>query len=276
MEYSIRSIVHPTDFSHLSIAAFAHALRIGLAAKCKLHALHINRPEADEKQGFPHVQRLLVQWGLLAEGDPPSAIASKLGLGLQNITLDPQNPADGIVRFLDQNACDLVVLATRGREGLDRWLEGSVAEQVFRQSSIATLFVPRGARSFVDQVTGDLKVWRVLVPVDHAPAPDRAIRAARCLAHLLAGANVTIQLLHVGKTAPVINKEVWDSEASIPITIRYGNVVQTIVDAAVEYDADFICRPTAGHHGILDAMRGSTTERVIRHAPCPVLAVPAT
>jgi nucleotide-binding universal stress UspA family protein len=31
--------------------------------------------------------------------------------------------------------------------------------------------------------------------------------------------------------------------------------------------------PTAGHHGVLDALRGSTTERVIRHAPCPVLAL---
>jgi nucleotide-binding universal stress UspA family protein len=34
--------------------------------------------------------------------------------------------------------------------------------------------------------------------------------------------------------------------------------------------------PTAGHHGVLDALRGSTTERVIRHAPCPVLALPLT
>jgi nucleotide-binding universal stress UspA family protein len=33
--------------------------------------------------------------------------------------------------------------------------------------------------------------------------------------------------------------------------------------------------PTAGHRNILDIFRGSTTERVIRHAPCPVIAVPA-
>jgi nucleotide-binding universal stress UspA family protein len=39
--------------------------------------------------------------------------------------------------------------------------------------------------------------------------------------------------------------------------------------------ANLIAMPTAGHHGFLDAVRGSTTERVLRHAPCPVLAVPA-
>jgi hypothetical protein len=32
---------------------------------------------------------------------------------------------------------------------------------------------------------------------------------------------------------------------------------------------------TQGHHGFLDALRGSTTERIVRHAACPVLAVSA-
>jgi nucleotide-binding universal stress UspA family protein len=32
---------------------------------------------------------------------------------------------------------------------------------------------------------------------------------------------------------------------------------------------------TEGHEGILDALRGSVTEQVVRRAPCPVLAVPA-
>jgi nucleotide-binding universal stress UspA family protein len=58
------------------------------------------------------------------------------------------------------------------------------------------------------------------------------------------------------------------------VILRTGDVVQSIVDAALEYDVDLIGMPTAGRHGIFDALRGSTTERVIRHAPCPVFAVP--
>jgi nucleotide-binding universal stress UspA family protein len=49
--------------------------------------------------------------------------------------------------------------------------------------------------------------------------------------------------------------------------------VEAIVEAAIELDVDLIGMPTAGHHGVLDALRGSTTERVIRHAPCPVFAL---
>jgi nucleotide-binding universal stress UspA family protein len=33
--------------------------------------------------------------------------------------------------------------------------------------------------------------------------------------------------------------------------------------------------PMAGRHGLLDVIRGSTTERVVREATCPVLALPA-
>jgi nucleotide-binding universal stress UspA family protein len=83
---------------------------------------------------------------------------------------------------------------------------------------------------------------------------------------LVTGTEPTVQLLHVGPKAPHV-------KGHAPVTIRYGNVVQTIIDAAVEYDVDLICMPTAGHHGVLDALRGSTTERVLRNASRPLLAI---
>ena len=46
-----------------------------------------------------------------------------------------------------------------------------------------------------------------------------------------------------------------------------------ILDAAAE--ADLVVMTTEGEHGIIDALRGSVTERMVRDAPCPVLAVPA-
>lgn len=272
MNSSIRSIVHPTDFSPSSVGAFAHALRVAMAAKSKLYVLHVLQDEIGEGWEFPEVRlrRLLVQWNLINEHDPLGAIDIKLGLQIENVTFHRgKTPTDEIASFLNQHVCDLVVLATHGRDGLDRLLEGSVAESVFRRSPIPTLFIPRGARGFVDQVTGDVKLRNVLVPVDHSPAPYRAIEAARSFPHLLTGIDIKMQLLHIGHKAPAIH------DAKDPITIRYGNVVQTILDAAVEYDVDLICMPTAGHHGILDAMRGSTTERVLRHAPCPLLAISA-
>ena len=43
-----------------------------------------------------------------------------------------------------------------------------------------------------------------------------------------------------------------------------GRGEQAILNAAQEYGADLIVMATAGHHGFLDALRGSTTERIVR------------
>jgi nucleotide-binding universal stress UspA family protein len=233
--------------------------------------LHVLESEVGEGWEFPQarLRRLLLQWGVLNQIDSVALIEQKLGIEIENFTFRRgHTPADEIVHFLNQHACDLVVLATHGREGLDRFLNGSVAETVLRQSRTPTLFLTHGARGFVDQVTGKMKLRHVLVPIDHSPLPFRAVETANEFPRLMTGMAPTVQLLHVGSKAPHIGPN--------PVTIRYGNVVKTIVDDAVEYDVDLICMPTAGHHGVLDALRGSTTERVLRQASRPLLAISTT
>ena len=107
MNPSIRAIVHPTDFSDLSAAAFAHALRIALATRSKLHLVHVSQYDAHEALAFPQARRLLVQWGLTEEDDPPSVVADKLGIEVDNIRLALQEPTSAIVDFLSQHATDL-------------------------------------------------------------------------------------------------------------------------------------------------------------------------
>jgi nucleotide-binding universal stress UspA family protein len=97
----------------------------------------------------------------------------------------------------------------------------------------------------------------------------RAVRAAEAFADDA----VEIVLLHVnGGAMPQVNRP--ESQACVWKEIRReGDVVATILDASRE--ADLIVMPTEGRQGVVDAMRGSVTERVVRGAPCPVLAVPA-
>jgi nucleotide-binding universal stress UspA family protein len=272
---TIRSIVHPTDFSELSGVAFAHALRIALATKSRLHLLHISQHDTGGALAFPHARRLLEQWGLSEEGAPPWEIAAKLGIEIHNSCVKWQQPAEGIVGFLRQHPCDLIVLATHGGDGFEHWLRGSVSETVSRRSAIPTLFVAPGARGFVSQVSGDIQLRRALVPVDFSPAPGKAIKSVQRMGRILTGADIVVHLLHVGRSAPTVRMTSRSSPPLSPIMLRHGNVVKSIVDAAIEFEVDIIGMPTAGHRGVLDALRGSTTERVIRHAPCPVFALPA-
>ena len=48
-----------------------------------------------------------------------------------------------------------------------------------------------------------------------------------------------------------------------------------ILEEEAHWRPDLMVLATQGHIDFLDALRGSTTERVLRGAHCPVLAVPA-
>ena len=150
-------------------------MRIALAARCKLYLLHVSQYDAAEALAFPQAQRLLAQWGLSEEDDAAWVVAGKLGIEVENIRLKLQEPMRAIADFLSAHDSELVVLATHGRDGVAHWLEGSVAEAVFRRSGIPTLFIAPGARGFVDQVSGDVKLRRALVPVDFSPPAGRTV-----------------------------------------------------------------------------------------------------
>lgn len=272
----LRSIVHPTDFSDASAQAFVHALRIALNAKCALTLVHVAAGAATvEWTSFPHIRIALAGWGLAKETDMPAAVAAKLGVTIAKVELEAQSAVGGVLKFLDQNPADLIVLATEGREGVARWLRGSAAEKLARHARTPTLFVPENTRSFVDPLRGEVHLKRVLIPVDREPAPAAAVNTIMGFAHMLAGPDVEERLLHVGGNPPELQHH-RAPHRQAPVALRKGDVVQAILDAAADWPPDLIGMATAGHHGFLDALRGSTTERVLRRSPCPLLAVPAT
>lgn len=270
----IRTVLHPTDFSDASAEAFVHALRIALAAKAKLYLLHVASGEENDVMDFPHVRETLARWGLMSANEPLRAVEAKLGISIAKIDLEPQAPAEGVRRFLADHEPDLMVLATEARHGASRWLHGSVAEKLARETTAPTLFVPTKARGFVDQARGEVHLRHVVIPIDHKPKPAAAVGIIMGLAHLLAGMDAEEHLLHIGKAAPRVARHDAPDRV-LPVALRQGDVVEAILAAANDWPADLIGMATAGHRNVLDMMRGSTTERVLRQAPCPVLAVPA-
>jgi nucleotide-binding universal stress UspA family protein len=56
---------------------------------------------------------------------------------------------------------------------------------------------------------------------------------------------------------------------------KAGEPTETILRTASELSADLIVMTTDGPDGFLDALRGSTSERVLRKARCPVANLPA-
>jgi nucleotide-binding universal stress UspA family protein len=274
---SLESIFHPSDFSQASEVAFAHALKLALVASTELHIMHV-APEATPVHwaDFPGVRAMLVRWGLLPEGSAQEEVA-RLGPRVHKILASHVDPVDSILHYLRGHPTDLVVLATHQREGLDRWLHQAVAAPLARQAGTMTLFVPHGTEGFVSLADGAMSLQRLLLPVDTVPPPQAAITVAAGLARLLGCDRVTFTLVHVGPAGdmPAVQTPEhpgWSWER----VVRQGPSVEQILDVGTTTSADLIVLTTQGRHGFLDALRGSTSERIVRGAPCPVLAIPAT
>jgi nucleotide-binding universal stress UspA family protein len=275
-ELRVERIFHPSDFTDLSDAAFAHALKLALAGRGELTILH-TAPDADDShwKEFPGVRRWLEQWGLLPACSTREDVA-RLGLEVVKVAAKRADPVEAILHFLKKYPHDLIVLATHQYAGLERWLHRAVAEPVARQAGAMTLFVPLYAEGFVSPDDGEVRLFNVLVPVDRRPSPQAAIDAAASVARLFDSRDVIFTALHVGPEAdfPRVRFPTdagWEWVAAS----RQGGVEQQILKVADDTDVDLIVMATEGHHGFLDALRGSTTERVVRAANCPVLAVPA-
>lgn len=195
------------------------------------------------------------------------------------------SPKEQIVQCALDCKADLLVLASHGRTGVARWLLGSTAEYVVRHSACPVLLlrphnVPRPA--------GDFK--HVLVPVDGSAAAREVVD--QVAPYLATGGKVTI-LRASGLTArdySLLNspeevrvylnhlaeqlKLVQPQGLAVEHQVVDGEAADSILHFAHDHHCDLIAMSTHGRTGFRRFVLGSVTERVARHASCPVLAVP--
>ena len=270
----IDHVFHPTDLSHASEVAFAHALRVALAAKAALTIFHVEAEDAGVPwSAFPGVRSMLAGWGLLPPGSPKHAVPA-LGIEVEKVAARGKDPLRASLDYLAGFPAQLIVLSTHGREGLPRWLHSAVAEPLARAAGAMTLFVPHGARGFVSAADGAVGLREVLLPVDARPRPQVALHVVGKLVQAL-GATPHVGLLHVGPAGGAPSLRIpGDTSVRFERLEREGDALEEIVTLADSLPADLVVMTTAGHHGFLDALRGSTTERVLRRVGCPLLAIP--
>ncbi len=141
-----------------------------------------------------------------------------------------------------------------------------------------------------------LAIRKIVVPVDFSPFSYKSIDYASAFA---LQSNAEILLLHVVPLNYVdgefiafdpaqlekqaadaarihlekLSAERIDPELTARIRVVVGRSVDEIVKAAEEFEADLIIMSTHGYTGFKHAFLGSTTENVVRYAPCPVLTL---
>lgn len=249
-------------------------MRLALRGGQTLSLLNIATDDSGPRHsGLRHVTNLLAQWNLLPNDAMPEDLDSALGFNVVSVGIPANDARASILDFLDNHPCELAVIATRQHRGLAHWFERSVANRALRRGKTMMLMVREGGRGFVDPKTGEVKLQRILVPIDKRFDPSRALsRLEDWLAEIEAAPE--IRLLYVGSDPPEVgarpNGEVY------PLVARTGRVVPTILEEAQRGSADLIVLPTSHRSGVLAALRGSVSTAVLDDARWPVLSVPAT
>lgn len=288
---AIERILFTTDLSEAAKAALPAAVALAKRHRAALHLLHVLEPLPNIVLGtIDSVGLRALERDVLRECEQSMRkLVEEVGTGVtcKSHVLDG-SPAEIVASFVREHDVDLVVLATAGRTGIERFALGSVAERIVRNSPCSVLV----AR---DQPASWERVARVLVASDFSDMSSRAVTAAADLArpygaelvllHVLEDAaqptGRALQRIGIVDMRERMHKETEQMlekarAAIVPAlrsrsVVREGTPARTIAAVVKELAADIVVIATHSRTGLLRFVLGSTAERTVRLAPCSVL-----
>lgn len=137
-----KKIMVATDGSEPSKKAVETGIEIARISGAELYAVYVIIPAAHSLRDFGWERAAMEHFR--AEGERATAFveeaAKTANVKVESVLLEG-NPAEKIIEFAEQNSVDIIVMGTLGKTGLDRFLLGSVAENVIRHSKTPVLVV---------------------------------------------------------------------------------------------------------------------------------------
>ena len=295
-------ILCAADFSQASRLALAAAGRIATTFAEPLTVVTVADP-------------LLAAAERVASGTDPiallrGALASFVGetLGAEGasrvqLSVPVGDPAAEILREADAIDADLIVVSTQGASGMSRFVFGSVAERVLRQTRRPVLVVPPAVTRGTNRALGALQ--EVLAPIDFH---EHAVDDARVASRIAKASRGRLRLLHVvasdeddrwtvlRQTAAAQLEEqlsgarlsqverarealerVADEIEMSPapaLEVVQGAIAEQIAQVAARAEVDLVVMGLRGAPGLLAARVGAVAYRVLCASPVPVLGIP--
>lgn len=210
------------------------------------------------------------------------------------------HPAEEILRYVEDNDVDLILMATHGRTGIQRWTMGSIADKVLRASNVPVWLIRPGLPQ--DIVRDHLPTRKILVPLDgselaasvlpHAEAVAKQSDAGLIEIVLLSVCDPTLPATYYAPATPVnwdeqvkgwkrkdeqylakIEKQLRSSGLNVRSKVLIGRPAETIVEYASENRVSLIVMSTHGRSGPGRWVFGSVAGKVLHEVTTPILLV---
>lgn len=287
-------ILAATDFSETAEAALEWASELARLQGARLELIHAVT--------VPPVMSGFVAPGPLFDEEVRAAALARLGetavrlrqTGAEVAThLAIGTPSQVILHRAGELPAAAIVMGTRGLTGLRHLLLGSTTERVMHRAPCPVLSVHPGDRG------RHRPIRSILVPTDFSHDAEVAIDAAhRLLAPLEQDArlvlfhafNLPIEYTAYGPiptSVDYLKDRGLESERlleemrerllreglTVETVAREGDPAEVIAAEAEARGVDLIAMGTHGGSGLRHLLMGSTAERVLQHATCPVMTI---
>ncbi len=286
----MKTILVATDFSETAHCGLDWAIELARAHGATIdlvHALPLLTRSADYLPQPPDMNAELSA-AALNQLDEAAAQARARGIEIRT-KLITGLPSESIVEAA--GAAELVVIGTKGLTGVSHLLLGSTAERVVQQAPCPVLTVHPGD---IDQ---HRQVKTIMIPTDFSPEAELAIQAARELLRpqkaqrrlfLMHAYHLPFEYTAYGTIPTSLDymkdvegecleklramaERIEEENLTVEVIAKEGYPPETIVAEAERISADLIAMGIRGRSRLAHLILGSTAERVIQTAGCPVL-----
>ena len=289
MKVRFKKILCTTDLSDLSNTSITYGMALAQEFNAKLFVAHV----VDLTSAVAYGEVLFAP----AEIQEKTVVFAKeqIESQMRNASCDWEtivpigHPADEIFNIVETQGIDLVISATHGRTGLKRIVLGSVTGRLMRSLPCPFMIVRRK-----ENQTAFFK--RILIGCDFSQDSNLAFEYGLSLAQEFQS---ELHLVHVmetddyrdllknGKEAQSESKEQEESRERMrqmlpaesynwcqpKLVLLAGRPFEEITKYALFNHIDLIVLGIRGHNLIETLFAGSTTDRVSRQSPCPILSV---
>ncbi|MFH0845342.1 MAG: universal stress protein [Pseudomonadota bacterium] len=297
----MKNIICTTDFSDSSNLAVHFGIVLAGEFEAKLHLCHVIGLTSTTIYGEAvldlEVERIRIK----------NYVQEQLNqlIGDRKVNWEPLiqvgHVSNEITRMAMEMHADLVISSTHGRSGLGRLILGSVTERLMRTLPCPLLVVRSPEQEIAAPPKKGALFKRILVGCDFSPDSNLALQYGVSLAqecqselHLVHVIEPSIykNLMKPGtKPGEEIQQDLWEllnkkltdmvpKEAHnwcAPKTIFLaGQPYEELTKYAVLNNIDLIVLGVRGQTVVETLFVGSTTDRVVRQAQCPVLSIRPT
>lgn len=298
MRIQIKRVLCATDFSDLSNRTISFGIELAKTFNAKLFVCHIIDLPFAAMNGE-------VQLDPIEQQDRMAEYAQEQLKQLfekESIEWEPLvsigHTADEIARIVEKKRIDIAVSATHGRSGLKRLLLGSVTERLMRTISCPLLIIKEQGGDASGMKRTVFPPRRILVGCDFSDDSELAFQYGLAMAQEF---EAELHLVHVVEppvyqnvlfsdvSSGLYNRDAMMEELSekleqmvpdearnwcdLTTALREGKPDEELTRYADINDADLVAVGVRGHGLVETLFVGSTTDRMARRSPCPVLSV---